>query len=292
MPDTFQRIGLIGKYQDPGIHDTLRTLVDHLQASGRELVIDEATARTLPDCQVPAVAPEDIARRCQLAIVVGGDGTFLNAARTLRGGEVALMGINLGRLGFMVDVSPAEMLPRLDEILAGRYIEEQRFLLDAEVVRDGQCILRSAALNDVVLHKWQVARMIEFETTINGLFVHRHRSDGIIVSTPTGSTAYALSGGGPILHPSLDALQLVPICPHTLTNRPLVVTSDCCIEIVITHSGDGEGQITCDGQLNERIRVGDQVRIQARERRLRLIHPADYDYFAILRNKLRWSEHP
>jgi len=292
MAQAFGSIGLIGKHEDPAVGATLQILGEHLRGAGRRVLLDQTTAETTGDLGMETASRDQIGRDCDLAVVVGGDGTLLNAARCLSDYDIAVLGVNLGRLGFLVDVSPAEMLPRLDEILAGRYLQEDRLLLHAAVERDGATIMASDALNDVVVHKWQVARMIEFETWIDGTFVHCHRSDGMIVSTPTGSTAYSLSGGGPILHPGLDAVVLVPICPHTLTNRPIVVSARSRIEITITDSSHGEGQITCDGQVNERVAVGDRVRIGAKDKPLRLLHPADHDYFRILRTKLRWSEHP
>lgn len=292
MPRNFQSVGLIGKYEDPGIGDSLRSLAQHLRGRGLKVVLDQATAERIGDLDIEPADRAAIGEACDLAVVVGGDGTLLNAARTLSDFDIPVVGVNMGRLGFLVDVSPADMMPCLDAILEGRYREEDRLLLRAQVFRGEALIMESDALNDVVIHKWQVARMIEFETWIDGAFVHKHRSDGVIVSTPTGSTAYALSGGGPILHPSLPAVVLVPICPHTLTNRPIVVGAESRIEITVTQSAEGEGQITCDGQVNARIAVGDRICISAKPRKLRLLHPADYDYFRILRSKLRWSEHP
>lgn len=288
----FQSVGLIGKYEDPAIGDTLRAVAEHLRRRGLRLLLDEATAQRTGSLDLQPASRETIGRECDLAVIVGGDGTLLNAARTLSDFDIPVVGVNMGRLGFLVDVSPNDMLPCLDAVLEGRYREEDRLLLHAEVFRGEERILESDALNDVVIHKWQVARMIEFETRIDGSFVHKHRSDGVIISTPTGSTAYALSGGGPILHPSLPAVVLVPICPHTLTNRPIVVGAECRIEIVITQSPQGGGQITCDGQVNARVSVGDRICIGPKSRKLRLLHPEDYDYFRILRSKLRWSEHP
>jgi len=292
MASVFHSVGLIGKYEDPAVGATLRALGDHLRGRGLRVLLDQITAQQSGDLGLETASRDTLGTECDLAVVVGGDGTFLNAARCLSDHDIAVLGVNLGRLGFLVDVSPAEMLPRLDQILDGRYLQEERRLLHATVERAGATLMASDALNDVVVHKWQVARMIEFETWVDGVFVHRHRSDGIIVSTPTGSTAYALSGGGPILHPGLDAVVLVPICPHTLTNRPIVVSARSEIEVQVTDGSHGEGQITCDGQVNERVAVGDRVRIRAKDRTLRLLHPADHDYYRILRSKLRWSEHP
>jgi len=223
--------------------------------------------------------------------VVGGDGTLLNAARSLAEPGVAVLGVNLGRLGFLVDVSPEEMTQQLDQILAGKFIEEERTLLHASVVRDGQLLTESAALNDVIVHKRDIARMIELDTFIDGHFLNTNRSDGLIVATPTGSTAYALSGGGPIIHPKLAAISLVPICPHTLSNRPIVVDDTSIIEIIL-HEDTLEATISCDGQVSQPLQSGDRVTVRKHAHTLRLLHPQEHDYFTILRKKLRWSEQP
>ncbi len=292
MPRSFRTIGLIGKYGDPGVAGTIARLRDHLRDRHLEVLLDADTADTIPGHGIGTADRNGLGRRCDLVIVVGGDGTLLNAARTLVEHEVPLLGVNLGRLGFLVDISPPEMEERLDEILAGQYFEEERSLVHARVLRAGELIFESDALNDVVLHKWGVARMMEFDTWINGRFVHRHRSDGMIVATPTGSTAYALSSGGPLLHPSLNAIEVVPICPHTLSHRPLVVQGDSRIEITVVEGGPGEGQLTCDGQIHHRLETDDRVRIEACPHRLHLLHPCSYDYFHILRAKLHWAEQP
>jgi len=288
----FKTAGLIGKSGDPTIGETVLRINRILRGLDIDVFLDQHTAEQMPGHGLSVASREEIGVKCDLAIIVGGDGTLLDAARSLSDHGVPLVGVNLGRLGFLVDVSPDEVETRLEEILQGNYIEEERFLLHAEVLRKGKIIVHGNALNDVVIHKWEVARMIEFETTINNLYVHTHRSDGIIVSTPTGSTAYALSGGGPILHPDLEAITIVPICPHTLSNRPIVVNSDSVIEITITEKGRNDGQLTCDGQMHHHLEQGDTVRIQKKSRKLRLLHPVAYDYYQILRAKLHWSEHP
>jgi NAD+ kinase len=203
---------------------------------------------------------------------------------------VPLLGVNLGRLGFLADVMPGEMTDRLREVLAGDYDEERRFLLDTRVIRDGREIFRGSALNEVVAHKWHIARLIQFETYIDDRLVNTQRSDGLIVATPTGSTAYSLSGGGPILHPGLDAVVLVPICPHTLSSRPLVVSADSEFEIRMHDSGEQpEAQLTCDGQTTVELSPADCIIIRQKQRRLRLVHPRGHDYFATLRAKLHWA---
>ncbi len=289
MAGAFKSIGLLGKYADPTVGNTLRTLSDFLVGRDLQVLLDDATADVWPDHGLEHASRDEIGQRCDLAIVVGGDGTLLNAARTLAHYPIALLGINLGRLGFLTDISPTEMHEKLGDILEGRYMEEERFLLHSTIVREGEHISESEAFNDVVVHKWDVARMIEVETYVDGKFLNAVRSDGLIVSTPTGSTAYALSGGGPILHPSLNAIVLVPICPHTLSNRPIVIDGNSLIEIVVSGRGQSHAQVTCDGQINLGLVSGDRVRIRKKEHTVRLIHPCDHDYYQLLRAKLNWG---
>ncbi len=291
MKQSFNTIGLIGKYGDPSISETLVLIDDDLCQRGLQVLLDQDS--TLPEqaCSATLASLDRIGQECDLAIVVGGDGTLLHAARTLSNYDIPMMGINLGRLGFLVDISAPDMHQQLTDILSGRYQVDDRMLLHVDVLRDDECIFSSNALNDVVLHKWEIARMIEFQTLIDSQHVHTQRSDGMIVATPTGSTAYALSGGGPIVHPQVAAILIVPICPHTLSNRPIVVQADSAIEIVITHGGESEGQLTCDGQIHTRLDSGDIVRIKASARHLQLLHPNNYDYFDILRAKLGWGSH-
>jgi NAD+ kinase len=224
--------------------------------------------------------------------VVGGDGTLLHTARALASQNIPILGINLGRLGFLVDLSPDQMTVRLDEILDGQYEQERRFLLEASMGDESSPHQTIQAFNDVVLHKWNIARMIEFETYVDDQLVNDQRSDGLIVSTPTGSTAYALSGGGPLLYPTLNAIVMVPICPHTLSNRPIVVDGDSTIEIHLDPAHAEDVQITCDGQATFPAMPGETIRIRKAKHQVRLIHPQGYDYYSILRAKLGWSENP
>ncbi len=286
----FRTIGLLAKYADPVVCETLKAITAILQQRGLTVLVDERSSQ-LAECHGAQMASRRvIGESCDLAIVVGGDGTFLNAARSLVSFQVPLLGINLGRLGFLTDVSLAAVEETLDQVLTGHYVSENRCLLHATILRGGEVISESDALNDVVIHKWNVARMIEFETYVNGKFAYTLRSDGLIVSTPTGSTAYALSGGGPIIYPDVPVTLLVPICPHTLSNRPLVVPCDAQIEIVVSDSNQDHAQVTCDGQINLGLISGDRVIIQKRNPCIRLIHPENYDYFRILREKLHWSK--
>ena len=288
--EAFKTIGLIGKFATPSSAGTLCSVARLLENHGLEVLVDNSCDALAERCSMfPGVSKEQLGERCDLVIVVGGDGTLLNAARALAGYEVPLLGINLGRLGFLTDISPDDIEFTLNRVLAGQFFEERRFLLQASLIRDGEVISTNEAFNDVVVHKWNVARMLESEVYIDGLFVYTMRSDGLIVSTPTGSTAYALSGGGPIMHPALDALVLVPICPHTMTNRPLVVGADSKIDVVVCSDQTDKAQVTCDGQLNLALNPGDRVRVRKQDT-IHLIHPSDHDYYHILREKLHWGK--
>lgn len=291
MSASFTRVGLIGKANDQQVAQTLQTLARHLASRQREIVLDAGIAPLLDGDHYPVAERPALAAQCDLAIVVGGDGTLLNAARSLAEGDVAVLGVNLGRVGFLVDVSPEDMGGQLDRILDGHYLEDHRTLLHARMTRGDELLSESTALNDVIVHKRDIARMIELDTWIDGHFLNTNRSDGLIVATPTGSTAYALSGGGPILHPDLNAIALVPICPHTLSNRPIVINDNAIIEIVL-HEGTLAATVSCDGQVSQPLQAGDHVQVRKHLHTLRLLHPAGHDYFAVLRRKLRWSEQP
>ncbi|GMQ89618.1 MAG: NAD(+) kinase [Gammaproteobacteria bacterium] len=292
MSNAFRTIGLISKTGDPGVTDTLVTLAADLGKRGLKVILDVSAAEHFVQPTEAVMKRTELAGECDLAIVLGGDGTLLNAARSLAEANVPVLGVNLGRLGFLADVSPGEMHERLDEILAGRYEEERRSLIHASVIRSGQTVSESDALNDAVIHKWDISRMIELDTSIDRRFLNSLRADGLIIATPTGSTAYALSGGGPILDPALEALVLVPICPHTLSNRPIVVSDQVEIEVVLQGDATTKAQITCDGQVNFELVAGDRVHIRRNNHDLRLIHPQQHDHFDIMRKKLRWAEQP
>ena len=291
MSPHFKCVGLIGKAAGGGVAETLQTLAGYLQQIGTEIRLDEGIADLLGDSGHPVLTRSGLAQACDLAIIVGGDGTLLNAARSLAEADTAVLGVNLGRLGFLVDVSPDEMTHQLDRIMAGNFSQEDRSLLHATVSRDGQVLTENTALNDVIVHKRDIARMIELDTWIDGHFLNTNRSDGLIVATPTGSTAYALSGGGPIVHPRLAAITLVPICPHTLSNRPVVIDDASVIEIVL-HEGTLEATVSCDGQVSQPLQAGDHVTVRKHSHALQLLHPTDHEYFTVLRKKLRWGDHP
>ncbi len=287
----FNTIGVITKPQAESARVTLQSLFDFLANKNCTVFIDEHIPDSINTHQFEKLDRKEIGERCDLAIVVGGDGTILNAVRSLSQADVPLLGINVGRLGFLADISPDNLEDSLNEILAGSYHEEQRFLLEMQVYRDNKLIFEGDAFNDVVVHIRDVARMIEFETRINDEFVNHQRADGIVVSTPTGSTAYALSAGGPILHATLDAITLVPISPHTLSSRPLVVNDEAQIDILICNTKEGIAQATCDGHMSTDVHVGDHIKVKRKTKKITLLHPANHNYFEILRAKLHWSEH-
>ncbi len=287
---TFKCIGLIGKYADPSVAETLISLNEYFLNNDCHVLLDESTATIFTDHQIEAATRTQLGQRCDLIIIVGGDGTLLSAARTLVGFGVPLLGINLGHLGFLVDLCATDVHQALDEIMAGEYSEENRFLIISEIERDGDYFGGGNAFNDVVIHKTDVARMIEIETYIDNKFVHSMHADGLIISTPTGSTAYSLSGGGPILYPSLNVMELVPICPHTMSNRPVVISGDSEIDLVVSDRFSTHAQVTYDGQINFHLMPGDHVKIMRHPKHITILHPKNYDYFEILRAKLHWGE--
>lgn len=287
----FNTVGVITKPQAESARHTLQSLFDFLKNKECNVVLDEHIPDTINSYNFSKTSREEIAKQCDLAIVVGGDGTILNAVRSMADAGVPLLGINVGRLGFLADISPDELESSLEDILNGSYREEQRLLLEMQVVRDSKVIFEGDAFNDVVVHIRDVARMIEFETRINEEFVNHQRADGIVVSTPTGSTAYALSAGGPILHATLDAITLVPISPHTLSSRPLVVNADAQIDILVCNTKEGIAQATCDGHLSSDVHVGDHIKVKRKAEKITLLHPKKHNYFEILRAKLHWSEY-
>jgi NAD+ kinase len=289
MKRVVKTIGLFGKYQDINVGGPLLRLGRFLMARGLALKVDENTARVLPETLGPALALERIGAEIDLAIVIGGDGTLLHIARNLAPHQVPIIGVNQGRLGFLTDIPLAEMEHGVGQILDGHGQTESRLLLHAEIRRAGRTVQAARALNDVIISKGELARLIEYETYIGGAFVNSARGDGIIVASPTGSTAYAMSAGGPVLHPTLAALVLVPICPHTLSNRPIVVSSDSEIEIVVLGLATGPAHVTFDGQLNCALEEGDRIYVRRSEHRVELLHPSRRSHYDVLREKLHWG---
>lgn len=289
MTQEFQSIGILAKRHDASVHQTLAKLIDHLLTRGKRVVVDEGLAETHP--AIENCPRKQLGADCDLVVVVGGDGTLLDAGRVLAVHDTPLLGVNLGRLGFMVDVLPADMTATLDEVFAGRYTAESRLTLGARILHaDGRPGSgQISAINECVIRNQAFARVLDFDTYMNGDFISHHRADGMVIATPTGSTAYALSGGGPVLHPDLNALALVPICPHSLTDRPLIVDAAHEIEVRVGASHEGAALFTSDGQVTQPLGPGDRVLIERGPHDLKLIHPPGYDYFNILRNKLQWG---
>ena len=288
----FSTIGLMGRVGSEAVLETLVHLRDFLRARGRKVIVEQEVAEHLGTDPGEVRPREHIGRDSDLVIVVGGDGSLLGAARSLAAQEVPVLGVNRGRLGFLTDISPQQLESQLEGVLAGRYVLESRFLLDVLVMRGEEVLARGDALNDVVLNSGVSARMIEFDLYIEEQFVYTQRSDGLIISTPTGSTAYSLSGGGPIMHPGLDALVLVPMFPPTLGSRPLVIHGNSSVRIVINEYNDLHPNISCDGQLNFRASPGDVIHIHKKPERLQLLHPLEHNFYAICRAKLGWGSGP
>lgn len=287
---TFHTVALIGKYQSREIAESLRVLATFLRQRGLQVLLEEDTA-TAAGANGYAVAGYDaIGVRAELAVVLGGDGTMLHAARQLAKFNVPLVGINQGRLGFMTDIALGTMIESITALLDGKFSREKRFLLTAEVLRDGAPAFQTLALNDVVVNKGDIGRMIELEVKVDGELIHVLRADGLIVSTPTGSTAYALSANGPILHPSVPGIAIVPLCPHALSNRPITVSDSSTIDIALLPSHDAV--VHFDGQTRFDARAGDVVRLVRSRHNVTLLHPPGYSYFAMLREKLHWSSTP
>lgn len=291
MSRPFRTVALVGKYQSPEVAAALLRVAGLCRQRGLEVWVEEQTARSTGVSQdFPVKDYESIGAGADLAIVLGGDGTLLLTARRLARFPVPLVGVNQGHLGFLTDIGREEVESRLGALFDGRFVEEQRSLLDAEVIREGQRLHLTLAMNDVVVNKGEVGRMIEFDVRIDGEFVYTQRSDGMIVTTPTGSTAYALSSNGPILHPRVPAIALVPLCPHALTARPVTLPEDCCIEMVLRPPHDG--RVHFDGQEHVDLTAGDLIRVTRSAQQVTLLHPEGYSYFAMLREKLHWSSAP
>jgi len=290
MKRLFNKIGLIGKANHNATNQTITEIYQLLTRDGYEMLVDDRACNDLAIDNIQFASITDIGEQCDLAIVVGGDGNMLGAARVLARYNIAVVGVNRGNLGFLTDIDPDNIEAPLQEILDGRFITENRFLLETQIYRHGAKKSINSAMNEVVLHAEKVAHMIEFELFIDDLFVYHQRSDGLITSTPTGSTAYSLSGGGPILTPNMDAISLVPMFPHTLSSRPIVIDGNSEISLRIPAYLDEQIQVSCDGQVTLEVLPGDEIRIQKSDNQLRLIHPVGYSYYETLRSKLSWSE--
>ena len=289
MFQQFKSIAIIGKYMNSSALQQMQTdladLARHLAAKNIKVWLEKNTAQHAELTGFSTASLEEIGDKVDLAIVMGGDGTMLSVARTLMHFNVPLVGINRGRFGFLTDLRAEDMLAAIDSILSGAHQTETRMLLTGSVMRAGKQIYQGVALNDVVIKSG--LRLIELEVEVDGKFVHKQRSDGLILSTPTGTTAYSLSAGGPILHPNLDAIALVPISPHTLSNRPITVSAVSKIEVSLVQID--EAYVSYDGQFQLDLEIGDKVLVQRALQSITLLHPSEYCYFEMLRNKLNWG---
>jgi len=287
MPE-FKTIALIGRFNSGDVAKALSALGKYLRKQERTVLVEKETAAANGVNGFPVVDFKEIGAKADLVVILGGDGSMLSAARNLAGHDVPLVGVNQGRLGFTTDIALPKMLDAMGEILAGKHTIEERTMLAAEVRRSGVVTLAALALNDAVVYKGSVGRLIEFVVNIDGEFVYDLRADGLIVATPTGSTAYALSSNGPIVQPSVPGFALVPISPHTLSNRPIMVSDRALIEISLKRAIDARLQF--DGQVQCDLQEGDRVVIKRAEHTIKFVHPPGYSYYTMLREKLHWSE--
>jgi NAD+ kinase len=288
MKFPFQNIALIGKHNAPEIAGPLLRLAEFLSAKGLTVVVDSLTAEYLKQHPYAEMTLDQMCKTVDLAIVMGGDGTMLNIARTLSLCQVPLVGVNQGRLGFLTDLTLDNMQESIAAMLEGKFITEQRLLLAARVMRNEVEVYSGRAFNEVVVHRNNTSSMIEFEVRIDGEYLYNQRADGLIVATPTGSTAYAMSAGGPILHPSLDVIELVPISPHTLSNRPIVVKSSSVLEILVHRTGDI--QVRFDSHTSYDIKLHDKIIVTRHPDSVCLLHPVGHSYYHTLREKLLWNQ--
>ena len=287
----FKTIGVISKRTHPESLQSAENIITYLTENQYSVLVADDIIDLLKGYKPKALPQDELGQVCDLIIVVGGDGHLLSAARSVFLSHVPLIGVNRGRFGFLADLSPQDLPQNLAAILKGQYVEEQRCLLTAKVIRNQKIIMEANALNEVILNTGGITRMLEFDLLINDRFVLRQRSDGLITATPTGSTAYALSGGGPILHPDLAAFVLVPMFPHTLSSRPLVVPNNSRICLRIPPQALNP-RLSWDGQIQVDLQANDDIVIEKHPNTLRLLHPTSYDYFRILQEKLGWQTSP
>ncbi|MFC3909767.1 NAD(+) kinase [Legionella dresdenensis] len=290
MKQKFQRAILYARQHraNQGVNESLQRLIDFLKGRQVETFVDVDTASFFPT-NIPVLARSEMGKQQDIIIVIGGDGSLLSAARMAISVDVPVIGVNRGRLGFLTDISPQDIETQLGAVLDGQYQEEQRFLLKTSIHDNQNVYFQGNALNDVVLSRGTETHLIEFDVYIDQQFVSHYRSDGMILATPTGSTAYALSAGGPIMHPQLSAIVLVPMFSHSLSSRPLVVDSQVSIDLQISKRNESDLRISCDGHESRLVKPGQQVTIEKNAQRLRLLHPLDYHYYDTLRIKLGWE---
>jgi NAD+ kinase len=288
MKSQFHHVALVGKYQAQGSRSALENIAFFLNAQGCDVAIEKDTASNTGLTQYPILDVEGIGAHCDLALVVGGDGTMLGIGRLLAKFGVPLIGINQGRLGFITDIAFDDYQAVLAPMLRGDFEEDRRWMMQAQVMRDGHCVFSAAAMNDVVVNRGATSGMVELRVEVDGRFVANQRADGLIIASPTGSTAYALSAGGPLLHPSIAGWILVPIAPHTLSNRPIVLSDSGEIAIEIVAGRDASANF--DMQSLASLMLGDRIIVKRSDYQMRFLHPKGWSYFDTLRKKLHWNE--
>ena len=289
-PSVFKRVALVGKFQSDGISKVLDQLSELAKIQGCSTWIEEGTAKFTKNEHLPTIKVNEMQGNIDVVIVIGGDGTLLGVGRHLAGANIPVIGINMGRLGYMTDIPLQEVSSILPQMLAGFYESDSRDLLVASVIRNGEITHQGLALNDVVVNRSSLTGMVELTVKVNDSFMYNQRSDGLIVATPTGSTAYSLSSGGPILHPRVDGMVLTPIAPHALSNRPIVLPND--VEILIEVAGGKDVNAHFDMQSLSILQVGDQVSVKKSTKRVTLLHPKGHSDYKTLREKLHWNEYP
>ena len=287
--DYFQRIGLLSSINAEEVKQSIQKLESFLQAQGRAVVYEQKTAELVGWKVEKSLEINEFLKSIDLVVVIGGDGSILSACRKIASSNIPLLGINLGRLGFLTDITPDEIELRVAPVLAGEFKQTKRTMLSTSITRNGREIGAGTALNDVVLHPGMSVRMMEFELYVDGEFVYSQRSDGLIVATPTGSTAYALSAGGPLICPEIDAMVCVPLNPHTLSSRPIVLHGDSEIEIRVNSKHELHPSVTCDGQDDLMTEPGDKILIKKHQHIISLIHPKDNNFYKVSRSKLGWG---
>jgi NAD+ kinase len=286
MAAKFNKVAILGRHEDPRVAEPITTLAEYLDQAGVEVLTAEDMSLAFEARRLPE--PE-LADTADLIIAIGGDGAMLYAGQLARRGDIPLLGINRGRLGFLADVTPEEMLDSVGHVLAGEFTTDKRLVLEARLERPDADDTTALALNDVVLQRRETGRMLDFVTRMNGRYVNTHAGDGLVIATPTGSTAYSLSCGGPIIEPRLDAVVVVPVAPHTLSDRPIVLPANLGIELRLLERENTRAEIMADGHSMGEIRPQDKLLVGASETRLTLLHPPGYDFFGILRSKLHWG---
>ena len=285
----YQRIGIVSFVDKALIKESVSKLTRFLSSKGIAICVESQTFCDDNIENLNLCSRAEMREMCDLIIMVGGDGSLLFAARDFADADIPILGVNRGRLGFLTDIAPSEMEERVADVLAGNCVATHRFLLEMELVRDGEVIAENIALNDVVMQPRGSIRMIEFSLRIDDQYVYTQRSDGLIISTPTGSTAYALSGGGPIIHPTLEAINIVPINPQTLSSRPIVISAGAEIEVKIEQGNSVDTQLVCDGQIYMDAERGDIVCVRRKAKGVKLLHPIEHDFYATCRSKLNWA---